>query len=99
MLGQYPVQLRRLHRDLFYTSCSVLDVLIRSGAVIDGAGNSWIRADVGITGGRIVGVGKLAGESARRAIDADGLYVCPGFVDMHTHSDLQLLAQPEWEVK
>ena len=77
----------------------MLDVLIRSGKVIDGAGNPWIRADVGIAGGRIVAVGKLTGEVAQRTIDADGLFVCPGFIDMHTHSDLQLLAQPEWEVK
>ena len=77
----------------------MLDVLIRSGNVIDGAGNPWIRADVGIAGGRIVAVGKLTGEAAQRTIDADGLFVCPGFIDMHTHSDLQLLVQPEWEVK
>ena len=77
----------------------MLDVLIRSGNVIDGAGNPWIRADVGIADGRIVAVGKLTGELAQRTIDADGLCVCPGFIDMHTHSDLQLLAQPEWEVK
>ncbi|HLZ26221.1 MAG TPA: D-aminoacylase [Chloroflexota bacterium] len=77
----------------------MLDVLIRSGNVIDGAGNPWIRADVGIADGRIVAVGKLTDELARRTIDADGLCVCPGFIDMHTHSDLQLLAQPEWHVK
>jgi N-acyl-D-amino-acid deacylase len=67
------------------------DVLARSGNVIDGAGNPRIRADVGIAGDRIVTVGELTGESARRTIDADGLCVCPGFIDMHmhTHSDDQ----------
>jgi N-acyl-D-amino-acid deacylase len=77
----------------------VLDVLIRGGRVIDGAGNPWYSADVAIEGGRIADVGRLAGEPATRVIDADGLVVCPGFVDMHTHSDLQLLANPAHEAK
>ena len=77
----------------------MLDVLIRNGRVIDGTGNPWYHADVGVGGDRIVAVGRLGGESARRVIDADGLYVSPGFVDMHTHSDLALLAQPTWECK
>jgi N-acyl-D-amino-acid deacylase len=77
----------------------VLDLLIRSGRVIDGAGNPWFTADVGIAGGRIAAVGRLAGEPAARVVDADGLLVCPGFVDMHTHSDLQLLANPAHEAK
>ncbi|TML90831.1 MAG: D-aminoacylase [Actinobacteria bacterium] len=75
------------------------DLLIRGGRVIDGAGNSWYRADVGIAGDRIASVGRLAGEPAARTIDADGLFVCPGFVDMHTHSDLRLLANPAHEAK
>jgi N-acyl-D-amino-acid deacylase len=77
----------------------VLDLLIRGGRVIDGAGNPWFAADVGIEGDRIVAVGRLVDEAASRTIDADGLYVCPGFVDMHTHSDLQLLANPAHEAK
>jgi N-acyl-D-amino-acid deacylase len=77
----------------------VLDLLIRGGRVIDGAGNPWHAADVGIAGDRIAAVGRLAGEPAARVIDADGLFVCPGFVDMHTHSDLQLLANPAHEAK
>jgi N-acyl-D-amino-acid deacylase len=77
----------------------VLDLLIRAGRVIDGAGNPWFRADVGIAGDRIAAVGQLAGEPAARVVDADGLFVCPGFVDMHTHSDLQLLATPAHEAK
>jgi N-acyl-D-amino-acid deacylase len=77
----------------------VLDVLITGGRVIDGAGNPWFRADVGLRDGRIAAVGRLRGEAAARTIDADGLAVCPGFIDMHTHSDLQLLANPPHEAK
>jgi N-acyl-D-amino-acid deacylase len=75
------------------------DLLIRGGRVIDGAGNPWFAADVGIAGDRIAVVGRLGDETASRVIDADGLFVCPGFVDMHTHSDLQLLANPAHEPK
>jgi N-acyl-D-amino-acid deacylase len=77
----------------------VLDLLIRGGRVIDGAGNPWFTADVGIAGGRVAAVGRLATERAARVSDADGLLVCPGFVDMHTHSDLQLLVNPAHEAK
>ena len=78
----------------------MLDLLIRGGRVIDGAGNPWYAADVGIAGDRIAAVGRLAGRAccARRST-RDGLFVCPGFVDMHTHSDLQLLANPPHEAK
>src|SRR4051812_18495525 len=77
----------------------MFDLLIRGGRVIDGAGNPWYAADVGIEGHRIVAVGRLAGIAAARTIDADGLFVCPGFTDMHTHSDLQLLVNPAHEAK
>jgi N-acyl-D-amino-acid deacylase len=77
----------------------VLDLLLRGGRVIDGAGNSWYRADVGIAGDRVAAVGRLGTEPATRTIDVDGLFVCPGFIDMHTHSDLQLLANPAHEAK
>jgi N-acyl-D-amino-acid deacylase len=76
----------------------VLDLLIKGGRVIDGAGNPWYEADVGVRGDRIVTVGH-GNESARHTIDAHGLFVCPGFTDMHTHSDIQLLANPAFEVK
>jgi N-acyl-D-amino-acid deacylase len=77
----------------------MFDTLISAGRVLDGSGSPWVRADVGIVGDRITAVGRLGDQSAIRTIDADGLYVCPGFIDMHTHSDLQLLANPSWEVK
>ena len=76
----------------------MLDLVVRGGRVIDGAGNPWFRADVGVRGGRIVEVGEVPGRGARE-IDAAGLVVCPGFTDMHTHSDIQLLAHPEHEMK
>jgi N-acyl-D-amino-acid deacylase len=77
----------------------MLDLLIRGGRVLDGTGNPWFRAEVGIEGERIAAVGPLQGEPAARTIAADGLVVCPGFVDMHTHSDLQLLVDPAHEAK
>ena len=71
------------------------DLLITGGQVVDGSGNHWRRADVAVSGGRIVAIGRLAGSLARRTISADGLVVCPGFVDMHSHSDVLWLAQPD----
>jgi N-acyl-D-aspartate/D-glutamate deacylase len=70
-----------------------IDVLIRGGRVVDGTGAPAMAADVAIARDRIVGIGRVDVE-ATRTIDADGLLVCPGFVDMHTHSDLRLLVEP-----
>jgi N-acyl-D-amino-acid deacylase len=68
------------------------DVLIRGGTIVDGTGNPWFKGDVAIRGDRIAAVGSLAAEtSARRIINASGLIVAPGFIDMHSHSDLTLL--------
>ena len=62
------------------------DILITGGHVIDGTGNPWFAADVGIRGGKIAAVGKLAGATATRIIDARGKVVTPGFIDLHTHA-------------
>jgi N-acyl-D-amino-acid deacylase len=62
------------------------DILIRGGRVLDGSGNPWYYADVGIRGDRIVAVGDLSSGRARRTIDATGLYVAPGFIDAHSHA-------------
>lgn len=67
------------------------DVLITGGRVVDGTGNPWFHADVGIRDDRIVAVGDLEGAEASRVIDASGLVVAPGFIDLHTHSDGALL--------
>jgi N-acyl-D-aspartate/D-glutamate deacylase len=67
------------------------DVIIRGGHVIDGTGNPWINADVGIRAGHIVRLGRLDDAQASRIIDAAGQVVTPGFIDMHTHSEYTLL--------
>lgn len=69
-------------------------VLIRSGRVMDGSGNPWIRADVLIRGDRIEAVGRLPDVAADEVIDATGLYVTPGFIDVHSHAG-EGLATPE----
>ncbi len=68
----------------------MLDILIRDATIIDGTGGPPRAGDVGIEGDRIACVGE-AGEGARREIDAAGLTVAPGFIDIHTHSDFSLL--------
>ena len=62
------------------------DIVIRGGTVFDGSGSPGVAADIGIRGDRIVAIGDVAG-AASRTIDASGLYVSPGFIDMHSHSE------------
>ena len=71
---------------------SSYDVLIRGGQIVDGSGNPWFHGDVGIRDGRIKSVGRLVDAKASRIIEAEGLVVAPGFIDLHTRSDYALLA-------
>ncbi len=64
------------------------DIGILGGFVVDGSGNPWYRADIGVTGKRISSIGRIGRGECRRVIDARGLFVCPGFIDVHTHSDV-----------
>src|SRR3954452_21207020 len=75
------------------------DVVIHGGRVIDGAGNPWIYADVGIKDGRIAALGKINPASGARAISAKGHVVSPGYIDMHTHRDQPLIADGNAESK
>ena len=70
-----------------------LDLIIRGGRMFDGSGNPWIRADVGIQGERIVAVGDLSDALAEVEIDATGLYVAPGFIDVHSHAGAGLITE------
>ncbi len=71
-----------------------IDILISNGRIIDGTGSPWFWGDVGITGERICAVGPRGSLKASRTIDAEGQVVSPGFIDMHTHSDLVPLTEP-----
>ena len=68
------------------------DLIIRDGMVVDGSGFSRYRADVAVMDGRIAEIGRIRG-SARRTIDAEGRFVAPGIIDLHTHYDVQ----PFWD--
>ncbi len=63
----------------------LFDLLIRNGKVVDGSGNPWFRADIGVLNGKIAAIGQLDSTQAKRTIDATGLVVSPGFIDVHTH--------------
>ncbi|OGS66537.1 MAG: hypothetical protein A3K59_08690 [Euryarchaeota archaeon RBG_19FT_COMBO_69_17] len=73
------------------------DVLVRNGRVLDGTGTPWRVLDLGVRRGRIAQVGRLNRSKASVVIDAAGKYVAPGFIDIHTHSDIGILAEPTCE--
>jgi len=73
----------------------MFDLIIKNGQIVDGSGNPWFRGDIGIREGKIVDLGRLDNSEANRTIDAVGLIVTPGFIDIHTHNELTLMINPE----
>jgi len=66
------------------------DLVVRGGTIVDGTGRPGVRGDVGIRGGQIAALGEVKGRAAQ-TVDAGGLVVAPGFVDVHTHYDAQVM--------
>ncbi len=75
----------------------VYDLVIGSGRILDGAGNPWYYADLGILGDRIAAIGNLAGARAKVRLDAKGLTLAPGFIDIHSHGRDGIVAVPAAE--
>lgn len=84
---------------LFLSSRNQFDLLLKNGAVIDGTGKNEFFADIGIRDGIITAMGKIDSASADRIIDAAGLNVVPGFIDIHTHTDSAILRLPTADSK
>lgn len=76
-----------------------VDLLLRGGTVIDGTGSAAFLADVAVAHGHIRAIGDLATMQANQELDVTGRVVCPGFIDIHTHSDVSLLLNPAGESK
>jgi len=70
------------------------DLLIKNGRIVDGTGNSWVYGDISIKDGKIAAIGKLNNVTANKTIDAKGLIIAPGFIDVHTHIEGEERANP-----
>ncbi len=75
----------------------VFDLLIKNGKIVNGTGNPWFKADIGIKNGKIEKIGRLDSADAEKILDAEGLIVSPGFIDMHNHSDISVFFNPKLE--
>jgi N-acyl-D-amino-acid deacylase len=78
---------------------NVLDLLLKNAKIIDGTGSPWFKGDIGISGCNIAVIKNRVDIDAQKTIDLDGLSASPGFIDMHTHSDLRVLKHPEEDSK
>ena len=73
------------------------DLLIRGGAVLDGSGSKPVITDIGVVDDRIAAMGDLSKSEASKILNVDKMHIAPGFIDMHTHSDISALFHPEQE--
>src|SRR5471030_501640 len=79
---------------LFAAALNPYDLVIRNGRIIDGTGSPWYAGDVDIRAGKIAAIGNLGAVPARRSIDARGMVVAPGFIDMLGQSEITILVEP-----
>jgi len=75
------------------------DIILRNGRIVDGSGNPWFKGDVAIKGDKIAAVGNLDEYKAEVEIDVKGRLITPGFIDVHTHSDLSFIINPKADSK
>lgn len=75
----------------------MFDLLIKNARVIDGSGSPWFRADVGVKGGRICFVGLAGDAEAAETVDAEDMFLAPGFIDIHSHTDQNVFGNPRGE--
>lgn len=92
LLGSSPLK-------TIFTKSRGFDILIKNGSIIDGTGRKEFFADIGIKDGKIILIGKINDFDANQIIDAKGLKVSPGFIDIHSHTDADLIINPKAESK
>lgn len=73
------------------------DLIIKNNQIFDGLGNEVFKADIGISGNVIQEIGKISNSRGKSVLDAEGLVTCPGFIDVHDHTDIELLVNPKAE--
>ena len=91
---KYILLFALLHKASCMKAQTDADLVIRNGRVLDGTGNSWFRADIAIKDGKIIQIGKLDSLTSTRWIDAAGMIVAPGFIDVNTHIEGEELKNP-----
>ena len=74
----------------------MFDLVIRNVRIVDGTGSPWRRGDVAVRGGRIAAVGFVP-ETGAKTVDGEDRYLCPGFIDIHCHSDDTIFSYPQAE--
>jgi N-acyl-D-amino-acid deacylase len=84
----------RSHTDRAKSVASEFDLLIANGRILDGTGNPWIEGDIAVKDGRIAAFGRISRDRAAKVIDASGMIVAPGFIDVHTHIEGGIEARP-----
>src|SRR5438045_2269863 len=94
MIAALVAQPLRSHAVHTTPSAAEFDIVIASGYIVDGTGNPWFEGDVAIKDGRIAEVGRISAARAAKVIDAKGMIVAPGFIDVHTHIEGGIESQP-----